>query len=440
MKISLVIACFNEAEHLTGSVEKLIETLDSSKIDFELIFIDDKSKDSTKDILKKLEKKYKARKFKFLYHTQNQGRGATVTEGIQIARNPIVGFIDIDLEVSPEYIPLFVDAISKGEADVAIAKRNYPFKFWPINYLVREILSRGYVVFTRKFLGHPFHDTEAGYKFFNRQEILPVLEKVTDKHWFWDTEIVIRSYLHGLRIKEIPVVFLRREDKTSTVKLIPDTLAFLKASQSFYKVLNSQIRPSKGLLYKSPFFYKKVMQVYYGDNFEARYKSIANLIDKKSTVVDVCCGDAVLEKYLTKKGVNYLGLDASRYFVLSNLKRGVKCRLSDIENDLIPQADYIVIQGSLHLFEDPAKIIRKLKSSAKKAVIISESIHHVEEKGFFRLEMAKKLNATVAGTYRKEEYFRFHEQEFRETIKSFSPQYYLTPGGRDLIAVIRKAQ
>ena len=82
-----------------------------------------------------------------------------------------------------------------------------------------------------------FKDTEAGYKFFNRKKILPILEKTKDKHWFFDTEIVARSYWSGLKIKEIPVLFIRRNDKASTVRLIPDTYAYLKALWNFKKSL-----------------------------------------------------------------------------------------------------------------------------------------------------------------------------------------------------------
>ena len=227
--LSLVLACFNEGPTLNNSLAKIVEVLKLLRYSWEIIAIDDNSSDETYQILKKFSKNRKH--FSVFKNTQNIGRGGTVFLGVKRAKGKVVGFIDVDLEVSPVYIPEFVRAIDKG-VDLAIATRIYKDSFASIN---RWLLSKGYRYITKHFLNLNIKDTEAGYKFFNQKKMLPVLEKTQDKKWFFDTEIIIRSVAKKLKIVEIPVLFLRRDDKKSTVKIIPDVVAYIKAIYKFKK-------------------------------------------------------------------------------------------------------------------------------------------------------------------------------------------------------------
>jgi len=97
-----------------------------------------------------------------------------------------------------------------------------------LNSFGRFLASKIYALSVKTLLKIPIEDTEAGYKFFRREKILPILKKIKDKHWFWDTEICARAYFAELKISQIPVLFERRSDKKSTVRLIPDTIDYLK--------------------------------------------------------------------------------------------------------------------------------------------------------------------------------------------------------------------
>jgi len=224
LDVSLVLPCFNEAETFSDSIQKIITVLDHTNLVWEIIFVDDCSKDSTRRLINNALKKYSSNKFKFISHHKNQGRGQTVIDGILEAKGKIVGFIDVDLEVSEEYLPSFFKALEKGY-DSAIAWRIYDFT---IAGFFRWFSSKGYTLIRKIILGLPYKDTEAGYKFFNRSKILAVIKKCRYKGWFWDTEIMARIYKARLKTIEIPVIFIRRQDKTSTVRLIPDSIKYLK--------------------------------------------------------------------------------------------------------------------------------------------------------------------------------------------------------------------
>lgn len=225
--LSIIIPCYNEGPTFTKSVDKIIRELKKINLGWEIIFVEDKSQDNTKSAVENLIKKIE--NSRAIYHRQNEGRGKSVSDGITSAKGKICGYLDIDLEVSQTYIPIFINEIKKG-SDMAVGKRFYE---GGIKSLSRFLASKVYALIVKTTLKIPIEDTEAGYKFFNRRKILSVLKKVEDNHWFWDTEICARAYYANLKISQVPVLFKRRLDKKSTVKLIPDTVNYIKTIVKF---------------------------------------------------------------------------------------------------------------------------------------------------------------------------------------------------------------
>lgn len=221
--LSIIIPCYNEGPTFTKSVGKIVQELKNMNLEWEIIFVEDKSTDDTPKLVEKLVKKHK--NSRSIFHKKNEGRGKSVSDGVKAAKGPICGYLDVDLEISPSYIPLFVKEIEKGN-DLVMGKRFY--EGGGLNSILRFLASKIYAIFVKYIVDIPIEDTEAGYKFFRRTKILPILTKVKSKHWFWDTEICALAHWSGLSITQVPVLFKRRYDKKSTVKLIPDTIDYIK--------------------------------------------------------------------------------------------------------------------------------------------------------------------------------------------------------------------
>ncbi len=230
--VSLILACYNEELVFEESVERILQTLEASRFSFEIIFVDDKSADATASLIQKACKKYP--QCRAMFHNVNCGRGKTVRDGIVAARGKVVGYIDIDLEVSPVYIPEMTDLILSGEAEVALGRRIYRTR---LGSFFREVTSRGYQWLAEAMVGTGGLDTETGYKFFNRKKILPILKKARHPGWFWDTEVMVLAKRAGLKILEVPVLFLRRTDKKSTVRVFRDIIDYLVSLWKFRKRL-----------------------------------------------------------------------------------------------------------------------------------------------------------------------------------------------------------
>ena len=222
--LSLVLACYNEAEHLEASFAEIKDTLEQARFPFEIVFVDDVSRDRTREILAKITAAHPQLSLRTILHEKNRGRGATVTDGFRAAHGAVTGYIDVDLEVHSRYIPSLVRAIDDG-AEVATLRRIYAFQ---VRSLDRYFMSRGYSFLVRHMLDVGLTDTETGYKFFRRATVLPLLDAIEDPGWFWDTEFMVRAARSGLRIVEIPGAYIRRKDKTSTVSGVRDSLRYFR--------------------------------------------------------------------------------------------------------------------------------------------------------------------------------------------------------------------
>lgn len=234
--LSLILPLYNEEEHLEKSLAIIIFEMKRLGVSWEIIFVEDKSTDGTLRIVEEYVKRQN--KMSLIIHKKNMGRGKSVKDGILAAKGEIVGFIDVDLEISPVFINSMIKPILQKQSDMTMGYRIYNVN---LRNFIRFILSRGYVFLMQRILGLPFKDTEAGYKFFDAKKILPVLKKCRNQGWFFDTEIVARSYASKLKIREIPVLFIRNPQKTSTVSPLIDSAKYLFSLYQFQK----QITPER---------------------------------------------------------------------------------------------------------------------------------------------------------------------------------------------------
>jgi glycosyltransferase involved in cell wall biosynthesis len=230
LDVSVVLPCYNERPVIEESTAEIVRVLETTRYSWEIIFVDDRSADDT---VARAERLCAADpRLRLLCHERNTGRGRTATDGLLAARGAVAGFLDIDLEVPARYIPAAIEAVRAG-ADVVCAWRIY---LPNLPLLHREILSKGYARLVHALLDLPCRDTEAGFKFFNRERILPVLAETANPGWFWDTEVMARAHYAGLRIEELPAVFIKRNEVPTSVRLIPDTIEYWRQLRRFRPV------------------------------------------------------------------------------------------------------------------------------------------------------------------------------------------------------------
>ncbi len=430
LDLTLVVPCYDEASHLRESVRAVLEVLDTSRFDYELLFVDDCSRDETRDIIRDICAR--SPRCRFVFHPANRGRGAAFKTGFASSAGRVTGFIDIDLEVPAHYIPALVTLVDRHGHDVAIGRRFYLVR--QTGALHRIVLSFAYRAMCRVLLNTGVRDTETGCKFFKRSTTSDVVLGSEADGWFWDTEVMSLAALNNLRIFEMPVLFLRRDEKASTVRIVPDSLVYLRELYRF------RGRAGLGMMDRSPIYwsprvYDLVMRLLYRAEHEAVYEKVARLIPAGSSVVDVCCGTAKLYSRLRGRDVDYLGLDANGHFVTALRRSGVAARRFDLLHADVPAADYVVMCSSLYHFRArEGEVLGKLRRAARRAVIVSEPVRNLSSHKLRPLATLAGFlsNPGTGGSYR----FRYDAAAFRSfATEQGASRIELEPGARNGLAV-----
>ncbi len=122
MKISLIVPCYNEAEALPTFYEELNRvTKEMSNYEFELLFIDDGSKDKTLDVLK--EKAKEDTRVKYISFSRNFGKEAAMYAGFCNVTGDYAAIMDADMQDPPSLLPKMMEILETGEYDSVATRR-----------------------------------------------------------------------------------------------------------------------------------------------------------------------------------------------------------------------------------------------------------------------------------------------------------------------------
>lgn len=120
-KITLIVPCFNEEEALPVFYKETVKVLKGMKVNYEMLFIDDGSKDNTLKILEKLAKENE--NVKYISFSRNFGKEAAMYAGFCNAKGDYVAVMDADMQDPPSLLPEMVSILDKGEYDSVATRR-----------------------------------------------------------------------------------------------------------------------------------------------------------------------------------------------------------------------------------------------------------------------------------------------------------------------------
>lgn len=197
--LSLIIPIYNEEYHLTRFLS-LIDALDVG-ITKELIFVDDKSKDRSLEILKSYDFKSKVVIFE---QTVNQGKGAAIQKGLEIAKGTVIGVQDADFEYRMSDIIALLTPLVNDECDVVYGsryKKNAAQVHRTYHYLINRLLT----TLSNLMSGLYLTDMETCYKFFKADVVKNV--KITSNRFGFEPEITAKIARLKVRIFEFPISY-----------------------------------------------------------------------------------------------------------------------------------------------------------------------------------------------------------------------------------------
>ena len=232
--LSIVLPCFNEEENVGLVVSRAIEALAGITSDFEVVVVNDGSRDGTAEVAQTLVDSHHPR-VRLVNHIANRGYGAAIATGFEHARGDLVFYTDADNQFDISELQWFLPMME--DQDVVVGFRVYRY-----DTVLRSILSWIYNRLVSVLFRVRVRDVDCAYKLFRRE----VLEKITieSSDFFVDTELVAKARKWNFRIAEKGVRHYPRLHGETTVRAsdIPNTLrTVLRMWQRIYFPSRSQL-------------------------------------------------------------------------------------------------------------------------------------------------------------------------------------------------------
>jgi dolichol-phosphate mannosyltransferase len=203
-KISIIIPTYNEKDNIAPLLSRVDKALSGNN--YEILIVDDGSKDGTIELASNLADRYPVR---VIVRQNERGLATAVVHGLKSAAGQIIGVMDADLQHPPEVIPDLIKAI-QGGADMVVASRYIEGGGCPNWGLSRRIISRVALMISHLLLPstRQVKDPLAGFFMFRRQNVDP--EKLKPIGYKISLEVMLTGRFQ--RIVEVPYIF---EDRSA---------------------------------------------------------------------------------------------------------------------------------------------------------------------------------------------------------------------------------
>lgn len=214
-RVSLVIPAYNEAAGIRQAVLEAGETLPRLAPDFEVLVVDDGSRDATAALVRDLAP---GRPWlRLLRHFRNRGYGAALRTGFEAARFELVAFTDADCQFHLDDLALLLSHVES--CPVVVGYRLKRCDRW-----LRKLASWGYNSLVRLLLGTRVRDCDCALKLFRKESLAQILPQTTG--FLVNAEMLTRARQRGFEVAEVGVRHRPRLHGRSTVSVwdIPRTL------------------------------------------------------------------------------------------------------------------------------------------------------------------------------------------------------------------------
>ncbi len=225
--LSIIIPAYNEAERIPKTLLDMDKYLSQVEFSYEIIVINDGSKDKTAEIVANLQKV--VRNLNLIDNKKNKGKGGAVAQGMLAAKGNIRLFTVAVNSTSIDNIEKFFPYFKQGY-DIVIGSRSVKDSELVVKQpFYRQILGQMGNLVIRILLVPKIKDTQCGFKAFTEEAVLKIFPQLTISGWGFDIEILTLARLMSCKIKEVGVRWIN--DPNSKVK-----------ASSYFQVLSEVIK------------------------------------------------------------------------------------------------------------------------------------------------------------------------------------------------------
>tara|TARA_B100001971_G_scaffold180649_1_gene176934 strand:+ start:1301 stop:2065 length:765 start_codon:yes stop_codon:yes gene_type:complete len=196
--VSVVMPVYNVESVIKKSINEANQRLVDLNVSYEIIVVDDGSKDATSRIAKSV----KNSNVRVLSYKANQGKGFALTMGAINASSDYIVFIDGDSQINTKILKRFISALDN--ADIVVGSKRHPDSVVDVPVL-RQFLSLGFNILVRLMTGIKLWDTQVGFKAFRRDALIDIMKLISVRKYAFDVEVLTIATLLKKRIAIVPV-------------------------------------------------------------------------------------------------------------------------------------------------------------------------------------------------------------------------------------------
>ncbi|EPZ31666.1 hypothetical protein ROZALSC1DRAFT_28731 [Rozella allomycis CSF55] len=221
--LSVVIPAYNESERIIKMLDETISYLTKNNYDFEIIVVNDGSKDDTVSVVETYRLANNIHRLKVLSYQDNLGKGGAVTTGMLNASGKYILFADADGASNFEEIKKLENAIIQEKFDAAFGSRAHMVNTAAVvkRSILRNILMKCFHFYLSIMGIRDIADTQCGFKMFTRDSARQIFSNMHVKGWIFDIEVIILLRFFKKKIKEIPITW--HEVPGSKMSLMSDS-------------------------------------------------------------------------------------------------------------------------------------------------------------------------------------------------------------------------
>ncbi len=214
--LSVVIPAYNEEKRIGNTLLDIDHYLSKRDYSYEIIVVNDGSKDKTAQIVKKFTNLVKG--LKLIDNYENHGKGWVVRQGMLEAQGKYRIYVDADNAISMDQIENFWPYLDQdydiviGSIEVAGAKIEEQAAWY------RRMLGKWSKYLIRFLTIWEIHDTQRAFKLFPGKLAEDIFSRQTIERWGFDIEILVIAKKLGYRIKELPVTWINPGESKVTLK------------------------------------------------------------------------------------------------------------------------------------------------------------------------------------------------------------------------------
>ncbi|TSC91572.1 MAG: family 2 glycosyl transferase [Parcubacteria group bacterium Licking1014_17] len=209
MHLSVIIPAYNEEKRIEKTLRLVCDYLSRQPYDYEVIVVNDGSKDGTADAVRKTQVQFP--QIILLDNKINQGKGGAVRDGILKANGDLRIFMDADNSTTVEQVENFLPWVKDGY-DVIIGSRRIKGAEIAIHQpWHRDFLGAIFRFVVRTIVPVDVEDSQAGFKLFTAKAAAEIFGRLTISRWAFDVEALAIAHRLGFKIKEAPIVWRNYE-------------------------------------------------------------------------------------------------------------------------------------------------------------------------------------------------------------------------------------